>query len=101
MPETFKRLGSGAVCTAELTMYTVPGSTTAIVKLIEIVNVVGVTARITVKHGIIRIQKEVPVDTNGSLEFDGTLCMAAADILTFQSDVLSAFEVSIYGIEIS
>lgn len=107
MADTYKRLYQGVAGTTAAAAYTVPGSTSAIVKSMRIVNYSGAAATIKLWHGTGGaadanvILPEVSVDAGGFAEFDGTLTMAAADIIYAQAGTVTSITLTIYGLEIT
>jgi hypothetical protein len=105
MAEAFKKLYQGQVPSSATTLYTVPGSTQAIIKHIRVVNPTG-TAR------TIRLWHDGTADSNAILppvsigagewaEFDGAILAEAADTISGQAAAASAITVTIYGLEIT
>jgi hypothetical protein len=106
MTDTFKKLYQGQPGTSATTLYTVPGSTTAIVKHISIVNTAsGSTHTIRLWHdGTANSNLILPVVTmasGGFATFDGTILMEASDTLSAQADAGTVLTVTVYGDEVS
>ena len=106
MPDSYKKLYQGQPGVAAGTLYTVPASTTAIIRHIRIVNNTGTARTITLWHDGITdtflILPATSIDASGgSGEFDGVIPMEAADTLSGQASAASAITVTVYGLETS
>lgn len=105
MPETWKRLAQTQPGTGAATVYTVPGSTMAIVKHIRAVNTGSAVANLKLFNGgtanvnVILPPTEIPVDQ--MLEMDVTLTLNVADTLAALATVATTISLSIYGVEIT
>lgn len=100
---SIKSLADGQLPNAKGTLYTVPGSTQAIVKTIILVNTdtSARTVNLYVNTGTSR--KIIPVDTElgvgYSLIFDDELTLEAADLIEGDASVASKVDYYIGGIE--
>jgi hypothetical protein len=105
MPEVYKRLAAATVGTSKTTAYTVPGSTSVIVKGMKVVALLATSQKITIFHNSgaveMRLLYVMPIDGLGQAEWDGTLCLAAGDTISVQADIAAAFEFTMYGIEVT
>ena len=105
MAEAYKKLYQGQPGTSAATVYTVPGSTTAIVKHVRAVNTSGATTTIKLFHdGTADANVILPAVTLGSgewCEFDGAILMEAADTLAAQAGAATSITLTVYGLEIS
>lgn len=86
MADTAKRLyGPAAQATSATTRYTVPGSTTTIIRHWIATNTATTAGTITVSIGTdaagTRIWDAIPVPAKSVVEFQGFLVMAAAEVL--------------------
>lgn len=105
MPEVYKRLAAQTVGATKTTAYTVPASTSAIVKGMKVVGLLLTSQLITIYHtsgGVeMRLLYAMPIDGLGQAEWDGTLCLAAGDVIATQANIAAAFEFTMYGIEVT
>lgn len=111
MTDVFKRLNTTLTFTSATaaTIYTVPGSTSTIVKKIVVSNNGGTSALAKIYHvptgssaGVSNII--LPATTLGSNEYgvdDAPFAMAAGDFIAVAGDGTNAISISIYGLEIS
>lgn len=86
MADTAARLyGPAAQATSATTRYTVPASTTAIVRHMIATNTASTPATITLSVGTdaagTRIWDALPIPAKGTVEFIGFLVLAAAEII--------------------
>lgn len=105
MAESYKVLYQGQPGTAAATIYTVPGSTQAIVKYVKAVNVSAVPCSIKFFQGGLVdancINPAVTLQPGESLEFDGTITMVAASTLGAQAGVAASITLTVEGIEVT
>jgi hypothetical protein len=105
MPESYKRLAAATIGVTKTVVYTVPAATQAIVKAIEIVGLLGTSQTITIWHNSgateIRLLYVMPIDGLGQAEWDGTKCLVAGDTISVQANIAAAFELAMYGIEVT
>jgi hypothetical protein len=105
MPEVYKRLAAATVGVTKTVVYTVPGSTAAIVKGMKIVGLLATMQTVTIFHNSgsteMRLLYVMPIDGLGQAEWDGTLCLAAGDTISVQANIAAAFEFTMYGIEVT
>lgn len=105
MAEVYKRLAGLTVGTSKTTAYTVPASTSAIVKHISVVALLGTSQKITLWHNAgateLKLLNATVIDPSGAAKFDGTMCLATGDTLSVQADIAAAFDFVVYGIEVS
>jgi hypothetical protein len=104
MADTAKRLaGPTSLTASSATIYTVPGSTTAILRNIRVANTTGVVARLTVSIGAdaagTRIWSSVAIPANDALDWSGFMVLAAAETLRAYSDTASALTITVSGVE--
>ena len=115
MAETYKKLAGLAAATASPTtstgvVYTVPASTSTIVKSIRLVNTSTTTATtIQLWHAANAsgtpaaaqvILPAISIDAGGFAEFDGTLTMATTETIYAQAG-LATITVTVYGVELT
>lgn len=105
MAETYKVLYQGQPSTSMVTVYTVPGSTSAIVKQIRLVNVSVAAATIKLCQGGTAdancILPAVSLGPGEWAEFDGSIFMATGTTLAAQAQTASAITMTVHGVEIS
>jgi len=105
MAETYKKLAQGQLPATPGTLYTVPSSTTTIVKYIVLTNNTGTARTAQLFHdGTSASESILPaisIAAGGWAEFEGTICMEAADTLGGDSDAVSAITYTVYGLEIT
>ena len=105
MAEAYKRLSAQTVGVTKTVAYTVPASTSAIIKHMRIVNILATSQTITIWHNAtaveMRLLKDAPIDGGGFSEWDGTMCLATGDTLSTQANIAAAFEFTLYGIEVT
>ena len=105
MAETYKTLAQELVASSNDELYTVPANTTTIVRHIRVVNVTSSTATIKLFHGgtgtANMILPFVNIAGNGWAEYDGTIIMEAASVLTGISGTNDAINCTIYGLELT
>ena len=111
MAETYKKLGHALVTGGTTaTMYTVPASTSAIVKHIRLTNVDGSNAC----HVKIynrddgesadtgsQILPEISIRAGGWAEFEGTIIMEALDFLYIETQATDDINYVVYGMELT
>lgn len=106
MADTAKRLAGPALVTSgESTHYTVPGSTTAIIRSIHIVNTTTSTATVSLSIGAdaagTRLLSATPIPPNATYDWSGFLVMAAAETLRAQSGTNNALAITVSGVEVA
>ena len=105
MTESYKKLGQGQLASTTGVLYTVPGATSAIVKRIVLVNNDTEALTAELYHDgtteATRILPPVSIDAGGWAEFDGAICMDAADTLQGKGEQATEITYTIYGLEIS
>lgn len=105
MPETYKRIAQTQPGTSAATVYTTPASTQTIVKHIRIVNTdtlprwVKLWQAGTADSNLILPQTSIPA--GGWAEFDGTICLSAAETISASAEVASKVTLTIEGVEIT
>jgi hypothetical protein len=105
MTDAFKKLYQGQPTDTTATLYTVPGSTTAILRHIRIVNNDTIAGTITLyddgtaDSNIILPTTTIPA--GGYIELDVFICMAAAVTLKGKAHASSKVTVTVYGVEIT
>lgn len=102
--DTAKRLaGPAALSATAATIYTVPGSTTAILRSIHVANTTGTVARFTLSIGTDaagkRLWSNVAIPAYDALDWSGFQVMAATEIVQAFSDTASALTITISGVE--
>ena len=107
MANAYKKLGQGVLTGAATqdTMYTVPASTEAIVKLIVIVNTDSSNCTVEVWHDghadTNAILPSITIEAGGWLELDGPFTMEAADTLQAEGSAATSLTYTVYGVEVS
>ena len=105
MAETYKKLGQGQLGRSVAVLYTVPADTSAIVKKIVLVNNDSEDLTVELNHDgdteATRILPPITIDAGGWAEFDGSICMEAADTLQGKGEQATEITYTIYGLEIS
>ena len=106
MADTAKRLGGPeAIGTSEETLYTVPGSTTAIIRNIHIANTTTSAAAIKMSIGAdaagTRILGDLSVPANGTYDWSGFMVLAAGETLRATGGTNNALTVTVSGVEVT
>ena len=105
MAETYKKLYQGVLTASAATVYTVPASTSTIIKSMRIVNTSASSATIKLfQSGTADANVILPatsIDAGGFAEFEGTLTMAAADTIAAQASAITSITLTIYGVEVT
>lgn len=106
MADTAKRLsGPTLLTTSAVTKYTVPASTTTILRSIHVANETGVDHALTLSIGAAAagayLFKAQPVLANDSFDWTGFIPMAAAETLQALADANSALTLTISGVEVA
>ena len=105
MAETYKKLAQGQMGTSSGTLYTVPSSTTAIIKYISLTNNTGTARTAQLFHdgtaATNSILPAVSIVAGGWAEFEGTIIMEAADTLAGDAEAATAISYTVYGLEIT
>jgi len=105
MAETYKKLAQGQLPATVGTLYTVPASTTAIVKYITLTNnTAGAQTAQLFHDGTAAAQSILPaisIAAGGWAEFEGTIIMEAADTLSGDSDAATSITYTVYGLELT
>src|SRR3954462_8862229 len=101
----YKRLYKGQPSTSTAALYTVPGSTSAIVKHMRIVNPTSAYVSIDLYESgtadADRISPTVNIGPGEWAEWDGTITLAAASTIQAKASAATSLTVTIYGVEIS
>lgn len=103
MPDTAARIvGPTLLTNSSATLYTVPGSTQAIVRSIIIANTSGSAATARVSIGVdaagTRIIPDISIPANSMFEWSGFLVMAAAETLRGESGTTNVLAISVNGV---
>jgi hypothetical protein len=101
MANTPKKLYANKPTTTSTTLYTVPASTTTIVKNIVLCNTTSSVATITLTAGGQTIINTYNVNANDTVTLDLTLVMSAADTITGLQGTSNAISVYISGMEVA
>jgi len=106
MADTPKRLYGPAQLTASAaTLYTVPASTTTILRYIRIANTTATDRAVTLSIGTdaaaTRFFAGMTVPANGSLDWSGSIPMTAAEIIQGLAAAATALTVIISGVEVT
>lgn len=99
MADEIKRLAKGSITTSEVTAYTVPASTTAIVSRVTVANTSAGAIAVTVKMAGTEVIANVAVDVGGFLEWDTGHDLEAAETITVQATA-AGLTYYISGVEI-
>jgi len=106
MTDTAKRLaGPDDIPNSTTTMYTVPGSTTAIIRNIHIANTTTSAASIKMSIGAdaagTRILGDLVVPANGTYDWSGFMVLAAGETLRATGGTNNALTVTVSGVEVT
>lgn len=106
MPDLAKRLGLAAIGTSPTTLYTVPASTTAIIRHIRISNSTAATVTVVVSIGADAIGTRVvptgyQIGANGTLDITGSIIMNAAETLQATAGTVTALTAYVGGVEVT
>ena len=105
MAEAYKKLGQGQLPTTTAAIYTVPGSTEAIVKHMRFVNNDTEDLTFSLYHDgdteAVCILPTATIEAGGWAEWDGTLVMEAADTLQGKASQATEITYTVYGLEVS
>lgn len=106
MADTAQRFyGPAQPGTSAATIYTVPGSTTSILRHMRIANTTGTSATITMSIGAdaaaTRIFDAVSIPGDSVLDWSGFMVMDAAEILQAFQGTSSALTVTISGVDVT
>jgi hypothetical protein len=111
MAETYKKLGHELVTGGTTaTMYTVPASTSAIVKHIRLTNVdTGNACHVKIYHRDngesadtgSQILPQISIRAGGWAEFEGTIIMEALDLLSITVQTADDINYVVYGMELT
>lgn len=96
-----KRLYKGTAGETSTTAYTVPASTTTIVKNIVLTNKTANDATITITIAGTEVVCGYSVVANNTTVIDLSLVMNAAETITVQSDTANAINIYISGVEVA
>ena len=100
MAATPKRLFKGTAETTSTTVYTVPESTTTIVKNIVLTNKTANNAKITITIAGTEVICGYSVAANDTVVIDLSLVMNATETITVQSGTANAINIYISGVEV-
>ena len=101
MADTLKTLYGGTLGTASATLYTVPASTTAIIKEIVLCNKTASAATATITFDGINIVAAKSIAANDTLVIELHSIFAATKILAGLSGTASAIDCFVSGIEVA
>lgn len=101
MPTVAKRLYKGTAGTTSTTAYTVPASTTTIVKNIVLTNKTTSSATITVIIAGTEVIYQYNVTAKDTITIDLSTVMNATETITLIAGTSSAVNVYISGVEVS
>ena len=106
MADTAKRLaGPDDIPNSSTDIYTVPGSTTAILRNIHIANTTATAATIRLSIGTIGVGTAILYDfsvpANGTYDWSGFLVMAAGEVLKAQGGTNNALCITVSGVEVT
>ena len=112
MPNTFKlntKAGGAIAANTDITVYTVPASTTSIIIGLTISNKVTNAVTVDVKlesttsgNANVNIGENLPIPSGSSLDaLAGKVCMNTGDILKIQSDTANSVDIALSIMEIT
>ena len=105
MAETIKKLAQTPIDATVEAIYTVPASTTTIIKHIRIVNPSGTAATVTLYHDgttdAFMILPAATIEAGGWAEYDGVITMETGDTLQAKSGTDDVMTITVYGMEFS
>ena len=112
MPNTFKlntKAGGAIAANTDITVYTVPASTTSIIIGLTISNKVTNAVTVDVKlesttsgNANVNIGENLPIPSGSSLDaLAGKVCMNTGDILKIQSDTANSIDIALSIMEIT
>lgn len=100
MANIVKRLSRGSVATTEATVYTTPGSATAVVTNIVLTNTTGTAVNVTVKLGTHEVLAAVPVAANGVFAFDLRQVLQSGETIAASASA-AGIKLHISGMEVA
>jgi len=105
MTEAFKVLAQGTVTTSTTALYTVPGSTEAIIKCIIFCNYSAAAKTLSVFVGgsadVNRIINDLNLGIDYRHEFNGSMALEAASTIQAIASANTSISYTILGVEIS
>ena len=105
MAETLKKLGQAQIGSAVSAHYTVPATTTTIIKHLRIVNPTVTAATVTLYHDgttdAFMILPAATIEAGGWAEYDGVITMETGDTLQAKSGTDDVMTITVYGMEFS
>lgn len=105
MAETYKKLAQAQAGSSAGTLYTTPAATQTIIKHVRIVNTDTIGRWVKLWQAgttdANMILPQTTISAGGWAEFDGTICMAAAETLSAQGEVASKLTITVEGVEIT
>ncbi|WP_135546957.1 hypothetical protein [Paenibacillus cymbidii] len=96
-----KRLGKGTLTTSNATLYTVPNSTTTYIKAVNICNISGSSATVTLKFAGTEILNGQAIEANNSLAVFFDQILNATELIEGLASAGSAITYYISGKEVS
>ena len=110
MAETYKKLAHALADATTEDVYTVPANTSTIVKHIRLTNVdTSNSCHVKLYHRdngdssdtSTQILSQATIEAGGWAEFEGTIIMEAADILTLVVQAANDINFAVYGLELT
>lgn len=101
MADTLKQLYKGTLGTSSATLYTVPASTTAIIKEIVLANKTATDATATITFDGVNIVPAKKVPANDALVVELHSIMPTATIIAGLAGTASAIDIYVSGIEVA
>lgn len=110
MTDTFKKLDQRQLTsTAATLLYTAPAATQTIIKQIKAVNTDSAACTLKIYNPPVStassnaniILPAISIDAGGFAEFDGTITLAAGEMIYAQASVSNRITITLYGLEIS
>ena len=106
MAETYKILAQGEIGTVSGALYTVPGATSAIIKSIVIINQTAAAITVTLwingtTDPFLWLPSTTSIPANGMIEWEGSLALAAAEVINGDTATGNTLTFTISGVEIT
>lgn len=106
MADTAKRLsGPTALTTSAVTQYTVPASTTTIIRSIHVTNESASTSHFTISIGTDgagkRLFYQMDVPPKSSFDWSGFIVLAAAEVIQALTQTATSNTLTISGVEVA
>ncbi len=97
MAEAYKKQIANSIGTTEVTLYTVPGSTTAMLIGFMLANITSELVSATIEVGGMTFGKDIPIPAGSAISLlDGKIVLEAADTVKITSSTVDSLD-SILG----